>query len=197
MIGRSRAFWEWCLPHVRRFFPTMGDADVRRFYRDINRVSPSLIRVEADEATYNLHVLIRFEIEEAIFANQLEAEDLPRAWNERYTNYLGVTPSHDGEGVLQDVHWSAGLFGYFPTYTLGNIYAAQLMIAAEKALGSIDALVRRGEFQALLEWLRTNIHAHGRRYRPSELVEKATGEPIQADHLVNYLTTKLSDVYGL
>lgn len=197
MVGRSQAFWEWCLPHVRRFFPTIEAADIGRFYRDINRVSPSLIRVEADEATYNLHVLIRFEIEAALFANELEAEDLPLAWNERYTNYLGVTPSHDGEGVLQDVHWSAGLFGYFPTYTLGNIYAAQLMIAAEKGLGSIDALVRRGAFQDLLEWLRTHIHTHGRRYRPSELVEKATGEPIQADHLVKYLTTKLNEVYGL
>jgi carboxypeptidase Taq len=142
----------------------------------MNRAEPGLIRVEADEVTYNLHIVIRFEIERALLAANLNARDVPAAWNDMYQQYLGITPPNDREGCLQDIHWSEGLIGYFPTYTLGNIYAAQLFQAANDAIGPLEESFARGEFGELRTWLRQNIHRHGRRFRPVALIEKATGQ---------------------
>ncbi len=166
------------------------------FYADVNRVSRSLIRVEADEATYNLHVMVRFELEKELFADALRPEDLPEAWNQKYESYLGLRPPNDALGVLQDVHWSAGLFGYFPTYTLGNIYAAQLFEAADRSVGPLDEQFARGEFRPLLDWLREHIHQHGRTYEPRLLVERATGQSISSQPLLRYLDRKLSAIYS-
>ena len=151
-----------------------------RFHAAVNDVPPSLIRVRADEATYNLHIIVRFELEQDLLAGNLAVADLPAAWNEKYREYLGVTPANDAEGCLQDIHWSAGLIGYFPTYTLGNVYAAQLFAAAEAQLGGLDEAFARGDFAGLLGWLREKIHRQGQRYRAADLVERVTGS--RPDH---------------
>ncbi len=197
-IGRSREFWQWCLPELQsQVGGAWDDLTAEQLFRDANRVQPSLIRVEADEVTYNLHILIRFEIEQELISGDLKVADAPQAWNERYDQYLGIRPPADADGVLQDVHWSAGLIGYFPTYTLGNLYAAQLMEAARAELGELDRQVARGEFQPLLSWLRRNIHHAGQCYHPGELVQRACGRPLDPKPLVNYLCQKLEPVYGL
>jgi carboxypeptidase Taq len=191
LVGLSEPFWEWCLPTARKWFPQLNSLTGDRAVTDLNRVRRSLIRIEADEVTYNLHILIRFELELELIENQLEAQDLPVAWGDKYQAYLGIRPGTDTEGVLQDVHWSAGLIGYFPTYTLGNIYSAQLFEAADRDLGGVDALVRQGEFRPLLEWLRKHIHGYGRRYEPMALIERATGQPISSVPLVKHLQRKV------
>ncbi len=197
-VGRSQTFWQWCLPHVSSMLGGAWEGvDAQTAFRDANLVEPSLIRVEADEVTYNLHILIRFEIEQELMTGELSVADAPQAWNQRYDHYLGLRPPSNKDGILQDVHWSAGLIGYFPTYTLGNLYAAQLMLAAETALGSMDRLFSGGDFQPLLEWLRTNVHAHGFCYHPGQLIEKATGQRLSAAPLVDYLRHKLKPIYGL
>lgn len=196
-VGRSRPFWSWLHPKAKEAFGGMGDAGLDEIYFAINQVRPSLIRVEADEATYNLHILIRFELEQALIENRLALDDLPDAWNQQYHDCLGVTPPSDADGVLQDVHWSAGLFGYFPTYTLGNLAAAQLFDSAAGFLGDLDAMIGRGDFAPLLAWLRENIHRQGRCYSGSELIEKATGEPLSSAHLMEYLENKLRPLYGI
>jgi carboxypeptidase Taq len=175
LVGRTDGFWRHFYPQFESAF---GITDMSRaeFRASMNRAEPGLIRVEADEVTYNLHIVIRFEIERALLTGNLEAKDVPAAWNDMYQRYLGVTPPTDREGCLQDIHWSEGLIGYFPTYTLGNIYAAQLFKAADDAIGPLEESFARGEFGGLRAWLRENIHCHGRRYRPVVLVEKATGQ---------------------
>jgi carboxypeptidase Taq len=196
-VGRSRAFWAYWFPMARRVFhEALADATLDQLHFAVNAVRPSLIRTEADEVTYNLHVLVRFELEGALLTGDLPAADLPGAWNERYAAALGVTPAHDGEGCLQDIHWSAGLFGYFPTYTLGNVYAAQLHAAADRAVGGLDELLARGETAPLLEWLRGNVHRHGRRYTPAELVRRATGSVPDPAPLVAALRGKYGALYG-
>ncbi len=167
------------------------------FYFAINDVRPSLIRVEADEATYNLHIIIRFELEQALVSGQLRVRELPEAWNARYTEYLGITPPDDTQGVLQDIHWPAALVGYFPTYSLGNLYAAQFFEQADRDLGGLDALQRRGEFQPLLEWLQQKIHRHGQCFSPAELVQQATGKPLSHQPLIRHLRAKLAPLYDL
>ena len=147
--------------------------------------------------TYNLHILIRFELEQALIEDRLQVADLPTAWNEKYEHYLGITPPSDADGVLQDVHWSAGLFGYFPTYALGNLYAAQFFRQAQTDLGDLEANFRQGDFSALLQWLRENIHCHGRRYSPAELVKNVTGSALQHEPLISQLTQKYGAIYGL
>ncbi len=190
-VGRSRAFWEHFLPEAQATFaPALDGVALDTFYAAVNQVRPSLIRTEADEVTYNLHILVRFELEQALLDDQLSVADLPGAWNEKYREYLGITPPDDAHGVLQDVHWAAGLFGYFPTYALGNLYAAQFLSAARDELGDLDAMFRRGEFQPLRAWLRENIHRHGRRYSAGELAERITGQPLSHDALVEHLRTK-------
>jgi carboxypeptidase Taq len=197
-VGRSRAFWRWCWPEAQRH---LGEAcegqDPSSIYRLANLVTPDLIRVEADELTYDLHVMVRFEIEQALISGDLAVRALPDRWNELYREYLGVEVPDDARGCLQDVHWSCGLFGYFPTYTLGNLYAAQFAAKADEALGGLDALMMAGEFGPLREWLWDNVHRHGRRYSPAQLCERATGAPLSSDHFTTYLTAKLRDVYGV
>jgi len=167
------------------------------FHFAINDVRPSLIRVEADEATYNLHIVIRFELELALLNGDLPARDIPGAWNEKYRVCLGIAPSTDADGVLQDIHWSAGLVGYFPTYALGNLYAAQFFAQAQAELGDLDEQVGRGEFAPLREWLRWNIHQHGQCYTAAELVQRVTGCPLSHEPLMDYLRGKLGPLYGL
>lgn len=197
-VGRSRAFWEHFYEPAQQAFPAaLSDVTRDDFYGAINDVRPSLIRVEADEVTYNLHILIRFELEQALIEDNLQVADLPGAWNEKYEHYLGITPPNDADGVLQDVHWSAGLFGYFPTYALGNLYAAQFFRQANDDLNDLSDNFRRGDFAPLLAWLRENIHRHGRRYTPAELVERTTGSPLQHEPLISQLSKKYGEIYGL
>jgi carboxypeptidase Taq len=197
-VGRSRAFWEHYYPAYRDTFPdALADIDLEQWLRAVNFVEPSLIRVEADELTYNLHVLIRFELEVALLRGDLAVADLPAAWNDAYRNALGVEVPHDGDGVLQDMHWSAGAFGYFPTYTLGNLYSAQLFQAAERDLGDIYAQVRRGEFVPLLGWMREHIHSQGSLRAAEEIAQAATGKPLEPTALVAYLRAKYGLLYEL
>ena len=198
LVGRSRAFWKHFFPAAQRAFPAaLGDESLDRFYFAINDVRPSLVRVEADEATYNLHILIRFEIEQLLLCGDLPIADLPAVWNEKYVQYLGVEPPTDSEGVLQDIHWSAGLVGYFPTYSLGNLYASQFFAQAGDDLGPLDSQFARGDFTPLRDWLGAKIHAHGQRYSAAELVRKATGKPLSHAPLIAHLRSKLGPLYGL
>jgi carboxypeptidase Taq len=166
-------------------------------YAAANVVTPSLIRVEADEVTYHLHVMVRFELERALLSGDLSVGDLPAAWNERYRAYLGITPPDDARGCLQDVHWSAGLLGYFPTYTLGTLLSVQLWEAMGRDLGDVDEAIRRGELGGVLEWMREHVHRHGRRYTSAELTERATGAPLSAEPYLRYVRRKYGDLYGL
>ena len=197
-VGRGISFWHWLYADAQKAYaPELDDVPVSSFYGAINSVQPSLIRVEADEVTYNLHIIIRFELEQQLIDDSLSVDDLPDAWNDRYENDLGIRPPSARDGVLQDVHWSAGLFGYFPTYALGNLIGAQLFAAAEEELGQLDEQFRRGHFESLLQWLRTNVHQQGRRYQASELVRRATGKELSAGDLLEYLQGKLRPLYGL
>jgi carboxypeptidase Taq len=198
LVGRSRAFWQHFFPAAQRAFPeALAGESLDPFYFAINDVRPSLIRVEADEATYNLHILIRFELEQALLADDLRVEDLPAAWNEKYVQYLGIRPGNDADGVLQDIHWAAGLVGYFPTYSLGNLYASQFFAQAEAELGSLAPQFAAGEFQPLGDWLREKIHAHGQCYSAAELVERTTGKPLSHAPMIAHLRNKLAPLYGL
>ena len=197
-VGRGRPFWSYWFPILRRTFPAaLHDVDPEAFHFAINRVAPTLIRVQADEVTYNLHVLARFELEQAILSGDLPVADIPGAWDDAYEANLGIRPAHVSEGCLQDVHWSAGLFGYFPTYTLGNLFSAQLFDAASAALGGLDEALARGDCSGLLGWMRENVHRHGRGLRSAALVEKATGSPPDHRPLVRALTRKYGEIYGL
>ena len=197
-IGRSRAFWEHWLPFARRIFrEPLHAAQLDAFHATVNRVEPSLIRVQADEATYNLHILIRFELEQALIAGDLAVVDLPLAWNAKYRDFLGITPPDDARGCLQDIHWAAGLIGYFPTYTLGNLYAAQLRDRADADLGGLDREVARGHFAPLLEWLRAKIHRQGQRHPAATLIEEATGSPLDHRPLIRSLRVKYAPLYKL
>lgn len=195
-VGRSLPFWKWCLPEVQKAFgDTVSHLTLDDAYEGMNLVRPDFIRVEADEATYNLHIMVRFELERVLMSGELDAADLPHEWNRRYKEYLGVDVPDDARGCLQDVHWSAGLFGYFPTYTLGNLYAAQLF---DKALDDIPDLYDSfavGDFSPLKTWLNTNVHAHGGRYLPAELCERVTGKPLGAEPLLRHLND-LRALYG-
>lgn len=197
-VGRSQAFWQWLYHDTQQTFsPQLDEVGLDTFYFAINAVRPSLIRVEADEATYNLHILIRFDLERELIDGTLQIDDLPEAWNTRYESDLGIRPTSDADGVLQDVHWSAGLFGYFPTYTLGNLAAAQLFATATEQIGDLDELLASGDFRPLLDWLHQRIHFHGRCYSGNELVQRACGSPLSAEPLIVYLTQKLGRLYDL
>ncbi|MEF3302948.1 carboxypeptidase M32 [Paenibacillus sp. GYB003] len=198
MIGRSRTFWDRYFPKLKELYPDrFQGVSVDSFYRAINRVQPSLIRIEADELTYNLHIMIRYEIEKALFGGSLQVADLPSYWNEKYKEYLGVEPAHDGEGVLQDVHWAGGSFGYFPSYSLGNMYSAQIRRTMERQLGDLDDLIAGGHFAAIKDWLVERIYRHGKLLTPDEIVEGVTGEPLNPEYMIAYLKTKYGDIYGL
>jgi carboxypeptidase Taq len=196
LVGRSRGFWRFFLPRLKQAFPqNLQDVSLESFYRSINRVEPSLIRVEADEVTYNLHILLRFELESELVESRLALADLPEAWNSGMKALLGVVPQNDAEGVLQDVHWSNGLIGYFPTYSLGNLLSVQLFEKAQTAIPALAAQIENGDFASLLDWLRTNVHQHGRKFLPSQLIQLATGESLQAAPYLRYLREKYSEIY--
>lgn len=198
MVGRSRGFWAWALPKLRETFPQqLEGVTLDQFYRAINKVQRSFIRVEADEATYNLHIILRFELEQEMVQGTLKVADLPEAWNSRFETYFGITPPNDALGVLQDVHWSSGLMGYFPTYALGNLLAAQYYNAALRAHPGIPAQIERGEFDTLRGWLRDNIHQHGRKFTSAELTQRITGQTIDPTEYIAYLRGKFTEIYSL
>ncbi|CRK81006.1 carboxypeptidase M32 [Neobacillus massiliamazoniensis] len=197
-IGRSNEFWNYFYPHLQSYFPNqLGEYSVEEYYRAVNTVKPSFIRVEADELTYNLHIMLRYEIEKGLIGGEIEAKDLPVIWNQKMEEYLGIIPSTDSEGVLQDVHWSFGGFGYFPSYSLGNLYAAQILRKIRKDLPEFYRYIETGQFSFIQDWLKENIHQYGKLYPPNELIVKVTGEELNADYLVEYLEEKYCEVYGI
>jgi carboxypeptidase Taq len=196
-VGRTEEFWDLILPTFTEYF-SETDATAREAFESANQVyENNLIRVEADELTYHLHIVIRFEIEKALVTGEIEVEDVPELWNDKYEEYLGIRPETDAEGCLQDIHWSHGNFGYFPTYSLGSVMATQLFDAAEDDLGDLSENIQAGEFEPLHDWLRENVHSHGARYETNELVRQATGEDFSADAFVDYVQSKYGDLYGL
>jgi len=197
LVGRSLAFWEYFMPELHKHFPSLRGLDARAFYRLVNKVEPSFIRVEADELTYNLHVMVRFELESDILNGKLAVKDLPEAWNAKYTEYLGITPSTDSEGCLQDVHWSMGSIGYFPTYSFGNLLSYQIWTALEKDLGDTQELIRAGNFRPILDWLLEKIYSKARQMKPKELVLSVTGKPMDPEDYLRGLGSKYRNLYGL
>jgi carboxypeptidase Taq len=192
LVGRSRPFWRWFYPRLQSVFPDqLGEVDEERWYRAINDVRPGLIRIEADEASYNLHIILRFELEQRIMAG-LDLRELPAAWNEAMSTYLGIDVPDDAQGVLQDVHWSRGGFGYFPTYSLGNVISVQIWERMRKDVPDVDEQMERGAFGDLREWLREHIHRHGRTWLPGETLERAVGSGIDPEPYLAYLQRKLS-----
>ncbi len=197
-VGRSRGFWQHFLPEARKQFPeALGDVELDELYAAVNRVRPSLVRVHADEVTYNVHVMIRFELERALVSGDLMAGDLPQAWSEAYQRYLGVVPSNDAEGCLQDGHWADGLIGYFPTYTLGDVFGAQLFAKASEELGDLDEAIARGEFAELVRWLVARIYRQGGRHPSARLIEVVTGSPPDHRPLVHALRARYGALYRL
>lgn len=198
LVGRSRPFWDHYGPILRNTFPGLLDGvSPEALLGALNAVRPSLIRVEADEATYNLHILLRFELESALMAGHLSVKDLPERWNLAMKDYLGIEPPDDRQGVLQDIHWAVGLFGYFPTYALGNLYAAQFMEAMRKAIPDLDERLAQGDLRVVRGWLRDNIHVHGRRWSAHELCLRVAGQPLSADPLLRHLEAKAAHFYGV
>ncbi len=198
LLGRSYDFWVYFYPRLQEIFSTqLGNVDLDTFYKGINKVEPSLIRVEADEATYNLHIMLRLELEIALMEGKLMVADLPAAWNERMEDYLGVIPPNDAEGVLQDVHWASGILGYFPTYALGNLVSNQLWEKIDLDIPGLSSQIRRGEFSELLAWLQENIHRHGSKYKPQDLVNRIVGSRIAPEPYLKYLNEKFGSIYQL
>jgi carboxypeptidase Taq len=196
MVGRSREFSEVLAPRVAAVFGADG-IEPETLYRAVNKVEPSLIRVEADEATYGLHVVLRFELEQELVEQRLKVSELPEAWNARVKKYLGIDVPDDAHGVLQDVHWSGMTVGYFPTYALGNLIAGQLWERVHADVPDLDDRIAAGELQPLRDWLRENVHRHGAKFSSRELLERVVGAPISVTPFVTYLKRKLGDVYGL
>lgn len=198
LIGRSRPFWKAFLPRLKEYFPSeLGDIDLETFYKAINKVERSYIRVEADEATYNLHIMLRFELEMSLMEGALSVADLPEAWNTKFQEYLGLTPSDDALGLLQDIHWSFGGMGYFPTYALGNLIASQLWVKMEADIPDIQNHIEKAEFEPVLAWLRQNIHQHGSKYEPIELLQRVTGSGLSGEAYLKYLERKFGEIYQL
>jgi carboxypeptidase Taq len=198
LVGRSMPFWEHFFPQIKKLFPAQLDGvSLKSFYKAINKVEPSLIRVNADEATYNLHIMLRLELEIGMVDGTMKVKDLPEIWNTKMKEYLGITPPDDAQGVLQDIHWSGGSIGYFSTYALGNLVSAQLWEKINKDIKDLDEQIRKGKFDELLGWLHDKIHVYGHKYDPQDLVQKVTGSKIDSAAYVRYLTKKYSDIYGL
>jgi carboxypeptidase Taq len=198
LVGRSRPFWQYAFPRLRALFPgQFARADAESVYRAVNRVEPGLIRVSADEVTYNLHVVLRFELEKAMLTGDLAVRDLPAAWNAKMAAYLGLTPPDDTDGVLQDIHWSSGLVGSFPSYTIGNVASVQFFEAARRAHPDLAADIAAGRFAVLYGWMRERVYAHGRKFLPSELLEGATGGRLTPEPYLRYLREKFAGLYGL
>jgi len=196
-IGRTSSFWKVALPWFKKEFPECPDWDSETLDLIANEVKPDYIRVEADEITYNLHIMIRYEIEKKIFNENLPVEEIPSLWNSMMKDWFGIEVPNDALGCLQDIHWSMGAFGYFPTYTLGNLYAAQLLDAMQKELGDIDEIISSGDWSSMLTWLRENIHSKGSILEPSQLIESATGSPPSPEPFLNYVEEKYSKLYKL
>lgn len=197
-IGRNKGFWKRHFETLKSYsLDQFKNVTLADFYRAINESKPSLIRIEADELTYPLHVMVRYEIEKGLFSGEIEVKDLPEIWNDKYEEYLGVRPAHDGEGVLQDVHWSGGSFGYFPSYALGYMYAAQFKHQMMKDLPHFDELVENGRFNDIKQWLTTHIHQYGKMKKPLEILQDVTGESLNPEHLIKYLEEKYSAIYEL
>ena len=198
LVGRSLSFWKFFYPRLQARFPgQLGKVNLETFYRGINKVEPSLIRVEADEATYNLHILLRLEMEIGLMEGSLEVKDLPEVWAARMQDYLGIFPTSDSLGVLQDVHWSWGMIGYFPTYALGNLVSVQLWEAMLKDIPDIYEQFERGEFLSLLKWMGEKIHRHGAKFEPQELIQKTTGFKFDPQPYLRYLKNKYGEIYHL
>jgi carboxypeptidase Taq len=189
-VGRDRIFWRRWYHAACQEFPGLAEIPLDELWLLVNRIKPSFIRVEADEATYNLHIILRYEMEQKLITGELAIADLPAAWNARFEELFHLPVPDDRRGCLQDTHWSLGLFGYFPTYTLGTLNAAQLFHAALRQVPGLQADLEKGEYGRLLSWLREKIHRHGRRYAPKELIERATGEPLRASYFLDYLKAK-------
>lgn len=198
VVGRSMPFWRHYYPRLQAVFPTqLGDVPLDDFHRAVNKVKPSFIRTEADEATYNLHVMLRFELELALIQGDLKVDDLPETWNQKMLEYLGITPTNDAAGVLQDIHWSSGLVGYFSTYALGNLIACQLWEKIREDIPDIDGQIEQGSFGDLLGWLRRKIHQYGAKFEPMVLLERAIGTGLDAAPYILYLEEKYGAIYGL
>lgn len=196
-VGRSKEFWKYFFPQAQRIFKSsLAGVSLDDFYGAINNVAPSYIRVEADEATYNLHILLRFEMERALLNKELKPADVPGEWNSRFEKYFGIKVDSDANGCLQDVHWSAGLMGYFPTYSLGNLYSAQFFNQATKELKDLPAQFERGDFLQLRNWLKEKIHQRGIQHRATDLVKEVTGEPLSHKPLIDYMKKKYGEIYG-
>jgi carboxypeptidase Taq len=191
LVGRSLPFWRFFYPRLQDRFPAeLGSVDLETFYRSVNQVQPSLIRIHADEVTYNMHIILRFELEQEIIGGRVALKDLPEEWNRRMWDYLGIEVPDDARGVLQDVHWSGGSMGYFPTYTLGNVMSVQIWERLKEDLPELDEQVERGEFRPLRDWLGEHLHRHGRKYTPAETLEKVVGGLIETGPYLRYLRDK-------
>jgi carboxypeptidase Taq len=198
VVGRSRGFWKFFFPQLKQVFSAqLADQDPESFYRAVNKVMPSFIRVESDEITYGLHIMLRFELENDLIERKLKVADVPEAWNAKMKEYLGVVPPDDANGCLQDIHWSSGSFGYFATYTLGSIFSVQLFEKAVHDIPALPELIEHGEFGELLRWLRLNVHQHGRKFTLDELAKKITGDPLQTRSYLAHLRRKFGEIYGL
>jgi carboxypeptidase Taq len=197
IIGRSPEFWTNSYPKLKEITGnTLTDVTMEKFVHAVNQVKPSKIRVEADEVTYGLHIIIRFNIERDLFANKITVNELPQIWNQSYRDYLGVEIEHDSEGVMQDTHWAGGAYGYFPSYALGNIYGGQLLTTMEQSLPSWRTQLANGSFNEIRQWMINNIHAHGNLYDPADLIRKITGTDLTIKPFLDYLNQKFSNLYG-
>ena len=196
VIGRSKEFWTSFMPKLKKAAPSLANVELDNFVRAINKVALSKIRIEADEVTYNLHVIIRFEIERDLFADKIAVNELPEVWNQKYADYLGVKVEDDSEGVMQDTHWASGLYGYFPSYALGNIYSGQITAAITKELPDWRSQLALGKLNQVNDWLKRNIHCQGDLYDPEELIKKATGKKLYSEPYLQYLNEKYGGIYG-
>jgi carboxypeptidase Taq len=197
-IGQSKEFWQHFYPKLQDIFSDkLSEFNQQDFYEAVNKVQPNPIRVGSDEVSYHLHIILRYELERALIEDKIEVKDLPELWNEKMQDYLGVEVDNISEGVLQDIHWSQGNFGYFPTYTLGSVYGSQFFHQAKQNITSLKEKIAEGKFGQFRTWLRDNIHSHGKYYKPNELVKEVTGEGLDPDYLINYLKQKYSNLYNL
>jgi len=196
IIGRSKEFWTFALPKLKQIAPELNSLKLETFIRSINKVEPSKIRVEADEVTYNLHILIRFQIESDLFSGRIQISELPETWNDKYGKLLGLKIENDSEGVMQDTHWSSGCFGYFPSYALGNIYSGQLLAKINETIPSWRNNVAQGNLKGIQNWLLQKIHRQSNLYDPEELIKKATEKKLNAKPYLDYLNEKYSVLYG-
>lgn len=198
IVGQDKNFWKYFYPKLKKEFPeSFKNVDLEKFYRNINYVKPSLIRTESDEVTYNLHIILRFEIEKDLIEGTIEVEDLPKIWNSKMKEYLGIDVPNDASGVLQDVHWSGGSIGYFPTYALGNLYSAQIFNSAKRDILNLEKEIAAGKFEHFREWLRGNIHIHGKAYSANGLMKEITGEELNSKYFIDYITNKYTNIYEL